>query len=137
MNVWALPMAARRSGSGSRSHASGAEHGLLEEPPRAAGDVAGGELILDAREQRLHVGIGDEAEHGRLVGEDGANEVRPADRRAPARSKAPYEVPTRCAGPCAERLDELGEVVLVAPPRRRARAVLAAAVAPPVVADHP
>ena len=59
---------------------AGPEHGLLEEPPRAAGDVAGRELILDAREQRLHGPVGDEAEQGRLVGEHAAHELGPADR---------------------------------------------------------
>ena len=79
MNVWASPIAARRSALGKPFPRAGPEHGLLEEAPGAAGDVPVRELVLDARQQRLHDRIPDEAEQGRLMGEDAAHQLRPAD----------------------------------------------------------
>ena len=62
MNVWGIAHGRAPEGLGKPFPRAGPEHGLLEEPPRAAGDIAGRELVLDVREQRLHGRVGDEAE---------------------------------------------------------------------------
>ena len=87
----------------------------------APAPVAGCNLVLDRGDERLELGLGSDIEQRAADARyDAAHEVGPAAGERRARSISPYDVPTRCTGPSAERLDQRGEVVLVLAAGRRA-----------------